>query len=58
MIKNMDHNDKCIKPVVWILKIYVRKMWRIHDIYDSRAKAQRIASEFGIDTSITKWTVK
>jgi hypothetical protein len=44
---------------VWVLKVYRgEKGWQIHDIYDSRAKAQRVASEFDIDVSITKWPVK
>jgi hypothetical protein len=54
----MDHSDECIKPIVWVLKVYLRRKWTIFNIYSSRAKAQRVASEFDTDVSITKWLVK
>ena len=54
----MDHNDNCIKPAVWVLKIYLRRNWTIFNIYSSRAKAMSVATEFNIDVSITKWMVK
>jgi len=43
---------------VWVLKVYIRKEWIIHNIYSSRAKALIMASTFSVATSITKWEVK
>jgi hypothetical protein len=43
---------------IYVLKVYLRGKWTIFNVYDSRAKAQRVASEFDTDVSITKWPVK
>lgn len=34
---------------IYILKVYIHKQWVIMGVYDSRAKAQRVASEMSHD---------
>lgn len=43
---------------VYILKAYIRKEWILYNIYSTRAKAQKMASELCVDVLITKWPVK
>lgn len=43
---------------VYILKVYESGKWIIWGVYTTRAKAQRVASEWDKDVSISEWTVQ